>query len=107
MHKDKKRGGRLVEADGGIREFYSNNVTMCCTASDIRMAFGQLVPVGGNTASEWPGQIGKKVQLTFEIEQRVAITTSWYEAKLFAQLLMESVAAFEQKNGEIKKQEMP
>jgi hypothetical protein len=52
MHKDKNKDFRLVEPGGGIRETYSNHIALCATGSDLRIAFGQLVPIGGNAARE-------------------------------------------------------
>jgi hypothetical protein len=107
MHKDKHRGLRLAEPGGGIRETYSNHVTLCSTESDVRIAFGQVVPIGGNTAAEAPGQTANNGQLPFQIEQRVAVTMSWLQAKAMTQVLEDTVARFEAKNGEIKKQVAP
>ena len=103
MHKDKNKNFRLVEPDGGIRETYSNHIALCATGSDLRIAFGQLVPIGGNAARYGSREDTKTMPLPSEIEQRVAITVSWDGAKWLSQLLADAVARFEAKNGEIKK----
>jgi hypothetical protein len=103
MRKDKNRGIRLVEPDGGIHETYSNHAALCCTGSDLRIAFGQLVPIGGNAAREGPSEDTKIMPLPSEISQRVAVTVPWDMAKWLSQLLADAVTRFEVKNGEIKK----
>jgi hypothetical protein len=103
MHKDKNRDLRLVEPDGGIRETYSNHIALCATGSDLRIAFGQLVPIGGNAARVGPREDTKTLPMPSEIEQRVAVTVSWDLAKWMGQTLADAVTRFEAKNGEIKK----
>jgi hypothetical protein len=103
MHKDKNKGFRLVEPGGGIRETYSNHIALCATGSDLRIAFGQLVPIGGNAAREGAREDTKTMPVPSEIEQRVAVTVSWDQAKWLGQLLADAVTRFEAKNGEIKK----
>ena len=103
MHKDKNRDLRLVAPDGGIRETYSNHVALCATGSDLRIAFGQLVPIGGNAARYGAREDTKTMPLPSEIEQRVAVTVPWNLAKWLVPLLADAVTRFEAKNGEIKK----
>jgi hypothetical protein len=92
-----------VSPDGGIRETYSNHIALCATGSDLRIAFGQLVPIGGNAAHEGAREDTKTMPVSSEIEQRVAVTVAWDQAKWLGQLLADAVTRFEAKNGEIKK----
>ena len=57
----------------------------------------------GNAAREGAREDTKAMSVPSEIEQRVAVTVSWDQAKWLSQLLADAVARFEAKNGEIKK----
>lgn len=93
----------MVEPEGGIHETYSNHIALCATGSDLRIAFGQLVPIGGSAAREGAKEDTKIMPVPSEIEQRVAVTIPWDLAKWLSQLLADALTRFEDKNGEIKK----
>src|ERR1035438_5228286 len=56
MSKDKKPF-RLVDPEGGLPEIYSNHVALGSTRDDIRIRFGQIIPLESqviDAAFEWP-----------------------------------------------------
>ena len=104
MQKDKK-AFRLVDPDGGLPEIYSNHLALSITREDVRLAFGQIVPLEArliDAAFEWPEGNAKTIALPGMVAQRVAVTVSWQQAKRVSQALAEAVARFEAKNGTMK-----
>jgi hypothetical protein len=102
MPKDKLKGFRLVEPDGGLPEIYSNHLALSITRDDLRLAFGQVVPLEGqviDAAFEWPEGNAKTAALPGAVAQRVAVTLTWRQAKRVSQALAGAVARFEAKNG--------
>ena len=105
MPKDKLKGFRLVEPEGGLPEIYSNHVVLSTTKDDVRLAFGQVVPLEGqviDAAFEWPEGNSKTTALPGVVTERVAVTVTWQQAKRLSQTLAEAVARFEAKNGTMK-----
>ena len=104
MQGDKK-AFRLVNPDGGLPEIYSNHVALSITRDDVRLAFGQIVPMEErlvDAAFEWPEGNKKNRVVPGTVAQRVAVTVSWQQAKRVSQALAEAVARFEAKNGAMK-----
>jgi hypothetical protein len=100
--KEKLKGFRLVEPDGGLPEIYSNHVALSTTRDDLRLAFGQIVPLEGqviDSSFEWPGGNAKTTALPGIVTERVAVTVTWQQAKRVSQALAGAVARFEAKNG--------
>ena len=109
MEKDKK-AFRLVDPDAGLPEIYSNHLALSVTRDDVRLAFGQIVPLEQrliDAAFEWPEGNKKNRVVPGTVAQRVAVTVSWQQAKRVSQALAEAVARFEAKNGTIKDAEAP
>ena len=73
-----------------IPEIYSNYVHYSWSLDDTRILFGQLKPKYGNSQE-------------FLVEERGAVTLSWYQVKHLATQLSELVRKFEEANGEIKR----
>jgi hypothetical protein len=74
----------------GTPDIYSNYVNASWTLFDVRVTFGQLLPldVGSNSG--------------FVVEERAAVTIAWAEAKILRDALNDLVARYEKVNGEIK-----
>ena len=103
--KENLKGFRLVEPDGGVTEIYSNHVALSTTKDDVRLAFGQIVPLEGqviDAAFEWPEGNAKTTALPGMVTERVAVTVTWRQAKRVSEALAEAVARFEAKNGPMK-----
>ena len=104
MQGDKK-AFRLVDPDAGLPEIYSNHLALSVTRDDVRLAFGQIVPMESrliDAAFEWPEGNAKTKALPGMVAQRIAVTVSWQQAKRVSQALAEAVARFEAKNGTMK-----
>ena len=104
MQGDKK-AFRLVDPDAGLPEIYSNHLALSVTRDDVRLAFGQIVPMEErlvDAAFEWPEGNKKNRVVPGTVAQRVAVTVSWQQAKRVSQALAEAVARFEDKNGTMK-----
>ena len=103
--KENLKGFRLVEPDGGVPEIYSNHVALSTTRDDLRLSFGQIVPLEGqviDAAFEWPEGNAKTTALPGMVTERVAVTVTWRQAKRVSEALAEAVARFEAKNGPMK-----
>jgi hypothetical protein len=103
--KDKLKGFNLVEPDGGLPEIYSNHVALSTTKDDLRLSFGQIVPLEAQVIDagfEWPEGNAKTTALPGVVTERVAVTVSWQQAKRVSQAIAEAVARFEAKNGPMK-----
>lgn len=75
----------------GVAEAYSNFVNIHWLQDDLILHFAQLVPdAKGPYSASWT------------IEERIAVTLSWARAKDLRDLLVEVIAKYEQKNGEIR-----
>ena len=96
MSKDKKPF-RLVDPEGGLPEIYSNHVALGSTRDDIRIRFGQIIPLESqviDAAFEWPeGFNAKDIAgvVPGVVTGRVAVTVSWQQAKRLSQLLADAV----------------
>lgn len=104
MPKEPK-GFRAVEPEGGLPETYSNHVALSVTRDDVRIAFGQIVPLKGqvvDAAFEWPEGNAKTTALPGIVAERVAVTVSWAQAKRVSQALAAAVSNYEARNGNIK-----
>lgn len=71
----------------GLPSVYANNVQIAQTVFDLRFVFGEV----GFTDKE-----------SVEILQRVSVTMSWLEAKVFSEFLASYVRSFEERNGPIQ-----
>jgi Protein of unknown function (DUF3467) len=80
----------------GILEAYSNYINVNWGIFDMRIRFGQLVPVSGE--SETPNTAPERV-----VEERVAVTLAWGEVRVLADLLNDSLKKYEEANGEMPK----
>ena len=83
MPKENLKGFRLVEPDGGLPEIYSNHLALSITRDDVRLAFGQIVPLEAqmiDAAFEWPEGNAKTTALPGRVAQRVAVTVTWHQA---------------------------
>jgi hypothetical protein len=95
MEKDKK-AFRLVDPEGGLPEIYSNHVALGSTRDDIRIRFGQIIPLESrmvDAAFEWPEGNAKNIAgaVPGVVTERVAVTVSWQQAKRLSQLLADAV----------------
>jgi hypothetical protein len=77
---------------------YANHIHVQWTNHDMRVRFGELVKIEDPTA---------KTPKTFTIENRVAITMAWTEAKYFLSVLTDLIRKYEAINGEIKQPQAP
>ena len=83
----------FIQPRDGIHNIYANHVNAMWTAHDVRITFGELVKLTESVS---------KSPRVFTVEDRVAVTMAWTEAKLMNNMLSEILASFESKNGEIK-----
>jgi hypothetical protein len=83
----------VTEPEEGVYDVYSNFININWTPHDVRIRFGQVVPSP-------PQKVAPNV--TMVVEERVAVTLAWAEAKFLRDLLGQLVAKYEEKNGEIK-----
>ena len=88
----------MVESRQGVQNIYANNVQAHWTPHDVRVRFGELIKITEAT-SEAPR--------VFTVEERVAVTLAWGEAKILRDILSELIGQFEQLNGEIKTPQIP
>src|SRR5437899_1835758 len=89
------------ERDGGVMNVYANFVSVNWTDFDVRMRFAQMMQ-RINPENPDP-QSGHKAV----VEERVAVTMSWTEAKFIAGLLTQLIGRYESINGEIKNPQLP
>jgi hypothetical protein len=84
-------------------EVYSNQFSIGWTSRDIRIQFRHLIIAAGDpvAAAGRPGGWSNE-STKLLVEDRAAVTTSWYDAKILAGMLTEAVNGFEAANGEIK-----
>jgi|SRR5208282_918099 len=84
-----------VEPKEGTPEIYSNYVHASWTLFDVRILLGQLVPLSVDPTSG------------FVVEERVAVTVAWPEAKVLRDALVDLVSRYEKVNGEIQPLKLP
>ncbi len=72
-------------------EFYSNNLLLHGSASDVRLLFLQAV--------SYESGIGAVEQ---EMQPRAAVTLTWINAKKYRDALSRAIELYESKNGEIR-----
>ena len=82
---------RYSEPPEGADEYYANHLQVFWTGIDVTLFFGKLLH-----SSE---DIDQKV---LSVEKRAKVTLPWPLAKLIATSLAETVAKYEEKNGEVK-----
>ena len=87
-----------VESRHGVYSTHVNNFDVLWTAHDVRMIFGEVVRLRTDPNTQ---------QKTLLVEERVAVTMAWSEAKLFLQMVSNIIRQFEEKNGEIKTPSLP
>jgi Protein of unknown function (DUF3467) len=75
----------------GAEEYYANHIQVFWSGVDVTLFFGKLLH-----SSE---DITERV---LSIENRAKVTMPWSVAKLIAKALAESVATYEELNGEVK-----
>lgn len=87
-----------VIPEGGASEFYSDWYHINWLPLNVRIRFGQIVAdkrVGPSKGEGWT------------IDERAALTMPWATVKGLTEYLSKLVAAYENKNGEIKIPAMP
>jgi hypothetical protein len=84
------RGIDWVQPAKGVLETYSNFINASWAPDDVRLRFGTLLPDPNGIGVNWT------------IEERVAVTLSWARAKDLRDLLVELIAKYEAKNGEVR-----
>jgi hypothetical protein len=75
-----------VTPPDGLPSVYANNIAMGNTVFDVRMIFGEVADSNATKIT---------------INQRVQVTMSWPQAKIFWEFLGRHIRAFEEKNGPI------
>ncbi len=91
-HQDKQqKRGATSATRGTCPEVYSNTMTLHGTASDVRMLFSQVV-----SSDRGMGAV------SYEQEERVAVTLSWINAKNYRNALSRAIELYEATNGEIR-----
>jgi hypothetical protein len=80
-----------VEPAEGSREYYANHVQAFWSGVDLTLFFGKLLHSNEDIS-----------QNILRIENRAKVTIPWSVAKLIAVSLTESVAKYEQLNGEVQ-----
>jgi len=88
----------MVESRHGVYNVYSNNINALYTAHDVRIRFAELIKITEATESS---------PRVFTVEERVAVTLAWTEAKVLLNILSDIVGKFERLNGEIKTPAVP
>ncbi|HEY5174354.1 MAG TPA: DUF3467 domain-containing protein [Terriglobales bacterium] len=86
----------FVPHDGRVEEVYANAIDVTWTPYDVRIRFGQFLPVQN---PEEPRN--------WEIDERVAVTVAWAEAKFLRDTLTQVIERCETVNGEIKPAKIP
>ena len=79
------------EPSEGSQEHYANHIQMFWTGVDVTLVFGKLLHSSEDIS-----------QNILSVENRFKITFPWSVAKLIAGSLAQSVAKYEQRNGEVK-----
>jgi hypothetical protein len=97
MEKDHKKAFRLVDPEGGLPEIYSNHVALGSTRDDIRIQFGQIIPLKSrmvDAAFERPEGNAKDLTGVAPgvVAERVAVTVSYPQAERLSQLLADAVS---------------
>jgi len=72
-------------------EVYSNHYFLNWSTSDLRIRFGQMIPVNTDAAAK----------VNYVVEEKAAVTMSWAQAKALKDTLNDVVTRFEGANGEI------
>lgn len=85
----------FTEPKAGLHNFYANYSGFTWSGYDLRIKFGELVSIADPQSSD--PQRRKPI-----IEERVAITMPWAQAKILRDMLARVVAGYEIVNGEIK-----
>ncbi len=83
----------------GVQYIYGNHLNLDWTGVDIRIRVAELTV---NPKYRTPS--GTK---TLRIEERASISLAWPLAKYLRDILSDALAAYEEKNGEIKPPESP
>jgi Protein of unknown function (DUF3467) len=91
MDKKKAAAPKIqnVEGPDGVMNIYANSARLEWTLYDVRMRFGQLLFVGNPE------------ERRMIVEERVAVTVAWAEAKYLRDLLADLINKYERVNGEI------
>ena len=71
-------------------EIYTNFMHASWTLYDVRFQFGQLIPAAPGVSND------------FLVEEQIAVTLPWAQAKNLRDLLIRLVESYEKANGEIK-----
>jgi len=71
-------------------EIYSNLYFINWSRTDVRLRFGQMIPVN---------EVGTNVE--FVVEEQAAVTIAWAQAKALRDSLSDAVERFEKMNGVI------
>ena len=79
-----------------IEEVYADTMDVTWTPYDVRVRFAQAIPV------QYPAEPRRH-----EIEERVAVTLAWAEAKYLRDVLTDVIDRCEKVNGEIKPVTLP
>lgn len=82
---------KYSEPSGGAEEYYTNHVQLFWSGVDVTLVFGKL-----HHSTE---DISRNV---LSVEDKAKVTMSWSVAKLIATNLSQSVAKYEEQNGEVK-----
>jgi hypothetical protein len=83
-----------VSSPNGNLEIYMNFHHISWSLVDVRIQFGQLIPVPADSRN-------------FVSQERGAVTMAWQRAKLLAEALTALVKSYESVNGEIKPLTIP
>lgn len=82
---------KYSEPIDGAKEYYSNHVQAFWSGVDVTLFFGKLLHSNEDIS-----------QNVLSIENRAKVTIPWSVAKLIAISLAQSVAKYEELNGELK-----
>jgi Protein of unknown function (DUF3467) len=83
----------------GMLDIYSNHILVNWGIYDLRIRFGQLIPISGESEGDGPTQ---RV-----VEERAAVTLAWTEVLMLRNLLSDVLARYEKVNGELKLPKLP
>jgi hypothetical protein len=75
----------------GAKEYYANQIQVFWSGVDVTLFFGKLLHSSEDIT-----------QRLLSVENRAKVTMPWSVAKLIAKGLTESVAKYEELNGEVK-----
>jgi hypothetical protein len=83
----------------GIREIYTNYISLSWTLFDVRLLLAQVVPTAMSTSDD-------EVK-GFAALEAAAVTMAWAEAKAVRDMLTNAIERYEKANGEIKPLKLP